>query len=239
MSATGFKAQYGWSIALYRPIIPWLSQILMKCGFSANGVSWLSFFATCVGLVFYLGAGDTLLFRLTVVLWFALATALDVADGYVARLTHSAGRFGATLDAVLDLFRYNLFFIAVLIKHMPSLIWCGVVAVYAGLATLSLGRTAWRAYTGRARETLANEQWAVLLPKRYREFCLSRGLLYNPLNFEDQLNLVIFIAGVASGQELLAILVCLIARIFEVFIAAFRAAKKWKLLGSHPGSEVF
>lgn len=226
------KQQYGWSIGMYLPLVPWVGNLMIKWRLSANAVSLLSFVAFGIGLVVYLQEFEGFVFRMAVVLLFAIGTLLDVVDGYVARVTATGGRGGAVLDAVLDVIRYNLFFGAVFILRDPNGVAAFAILLYAILVNISFARTVWRAFKGRPRQQLANGEAGRFLPKWYREFCLRHRLLYNPFNLEDQLNLGLFVIGVLFQIEIAVVACCLVARVCETILIAIASIRSFSELTS-------
>lgn len=63
---------------------------------------------------------------------YTLTGLTDVLDGWIARLTGTAGKFGATLDSIADLLFYMVMLVKllpVLLKTLPVEIWYGVAVV--------------------------------------------------------------------------------------------------------------
>lgn len=221
---SGFKSQYGWSVRLTLPVVPFLANKFFSWGVSANSVSWLSLVVFCVGLFFYFLSGDDYLFRFLAVLFFCFGTLLDVVDGFVARLSNSSGRAGAALDAGIDILRYNLFFAAVYFVAMPAGFVFYALIAYLVVVNLSFVKLFCNIIAGVPNRAV-NSALESILPRGYLDFCKRNRLLYNPINLEDQLLLYIFVVGVLFSIELQMIVLCLIFRLAEfgfLFMSRFR-----------------
>ena len=91
----------------------------------SNGITTLRIIGS-VALVF-LGYTSPLF-----IVIYTLTGLTDVLDGWIARLTGTAGKFGATLDSIADLLFYTVMtvkFLPVLLKTLPVEIWYGVTVV--------------------------------------------------------------------------------------------------------------
>jgi phosphatidylglycerophosphate synthase len=211
-----FKGQYGWSIAFYLPFIPTATRAAIALNLSPNSISMLSFLFTSIALPLFVFTDRSIPIRILITLLLALGTFLDVLDGYVARANGNAGRFGAMLDAGLDLVRYNLFFFAVYIAAKLTPFQSASLLIYSLLVSASLFRTFRRALSVKPKDMLASHAIESFLPSKYRAFCLSHRFLYNPLNIEDQLNLYIFGIAILFDIPGPMILLCLAARLSEI-----------------------
>lgn len=63
---------------------------------------------------------------------YSLSGVTDVLDGTVARMTKTAGKFGATLDSIADLFFYSVMILKVfpvLLAKLPKVFWIFVATV--------------------------------------------------------------------------------------------------------------
>lgn len=210
------KPQYGWVVAVCLWPTPLVGRLFIKLRVSANAVSVLSFLAFLPGLILYMWGGGQWWERLAIVASFALATLLDVVDGYVARETRTQSAFGAVLDAIVDMAKYGLYFTACILRHDLTPAWIAIVALYAFLVELTLLRVIWRAVTSKRKHAVVNEALGDVLPKSYMAFCLRHKLLYNPLNLEDQLNFFIMVVGILLVIEPEVIAFCLVARTLEI-----------------------
>jgi phosphatidylglycerophosphate synthase len=209
------KPQYGWSVAALLPITPAVSRFFVTRGVSANAVSWLSFVVFLAGLVIYLTWPDYFAARLVAVVCFIVGTLLDVVDGYVARATKSTGLSGAYLDAGIDIARYNVFLLAVYIVAVNKMADLAVLLVYTLLLNVAFFRL-FRQIGAGANRRQGNAELGRWLPVQYREFCINRRLLFNPLNLEDQLVLYLFVIGVMFGREVEMLWFCLSVRLIEI-----------------------
>lgn len=91
----------------------------------SNGITTLRIIGSAV-LVF-LGYTSPLF-----IVIYTLTGLTDVMDGWIARLTGTAGKFGAALDSIADLLFYTVIsvkFLPVLLKTLPVEIWYGVAMV--------------------------------------------------------------------------------------------------------------
>lgn len=91
----------------------------------SNGITTLRIIGS-VALVF-LGYTSPLF-----IVIYTLTGLTDVLDGWIARLTGTAGKFGATLDSIADLLFYTVMLVKllpVLLKTLPVEIWYGVTVV--------------------------------------------------------------------------------------------------------------
>lgn len=214
-ATTALKPQYGWVVAASLPATPPVGRLFIRMRVSANAVSLLSFVAFIPGLALYLWGSGSLWERLTIVACFALATLLDVVDGYVARETGTQSVFGAVLDAVVDMGKYGLYFVACILRHDLSPAWMAIIVLYAALVELTLIRVIWRAIRSKGKRAVVNAALGGILPQTYMAFCLRNKLLYNPLNLEDQMNFFILV-GILLKIEPEIIAFCLLARSLEI-----------------------
>jgi phosphatidylglycerophosphate synthase len=212
---SNFKPQYGWSVVALHPVTPPLARLFVRAGLSANAVSIASLLVFLPGLALYAIAHDSLIARIIVVVLFIISTLLDVVDGYVARLSGTAGKFGAYLDAGIDLFRYNVFFLTLFLLKVEASFEIAVLLLYVTLLNVSFMRLFIGIRVGR-REQSVNKSLERVLPKSYRDFCLQYKLLYNPLNLEDQLLFLIFIVGVLLQIEMQMLMIGLAVRLMEL-----------------------
>lgn len=91
----------------------------------ANGITTLRILGS-IALFFI----DRTLAAFTIV--YTLTGVTDVLDGWVARKTGTAGKFGAMLDSIADLLFYAVMlvvFMPVLWQNLPPIIWYFVAAV--------------------------------------------------------------------------------------------------------------
>lgn len=81
----------------FEPIIEKIAKCIIKCGISANKITFISF-------VIGVSAGIVLYFKLYVLsiilLW--ISGLFDAVDGSAARLTNTQSKFGAQIDIVSD-----------------------------------------------------------------------------------------------------------------------------------------
>jgi phosphatidylglycerophosphate synthase len=222
---SSLKPQYGWSVSAMLPFVPATGDFFLRYKVSANTVSWLSLVVFLVGLAGYALYPGSLAVRVMAVLCFAGGTLLDVVDGYVARKSGSSGKFGAYLDAGIDIFRYNLFLLVLLLVRLDGLANLVAVALYAVLLNISFYRV-FRNIRLSQKSAPANLALGGVLPKWYRDFCLDKRLLYNPFNLEDQLLLYLFSIGVLFGVEGPALWFCLAARMAEVGVVILTRLRK-------------
>jgi phosphatidylglycerophosphate synthase len=88
-----------WVAALYlRDISPYLTRVLLRAGFSANGVTWLMI--ATAALAALVTAWPTLLAAVLVVLLCQLQMLLDCCDGEIARWKETYSPRGVYLDRV-------------------------------------------------------------------------------------------------------------------------------------------
>ena len=84
--------------AYLRDISPYLTRILLRAGFSANGVTWLMIISAAAAAV--VTAWPTLLAAILVVILVQLQMLLDCCDGEVARWRQTSSPVGVYLDRV-------------------------------------------------------------------------------------------------------------------------------------------
>ena len=84
--------------AYLRDISPYLTRILLRAGFSANGVTWLMITSAAAAAV--VTAWPTLLAAILVVILVQLQMLLDCCDGEVARWRQTSSPVGVYLDRV-------------------------------------------------------------------------------------------------------------------------------------------
>jgi phosphatidylglycerophosphate synthase len=88
-----------WVAAVYlRDISPYLTRLLLRAGFSANGVTWLMIL--CAALATVATGWPTLLGAVLAVLLTQLQQLLDCCDGEVARWRGTSSPLGVYLDRV-------------------------------------------------------------------------------------------------------------------------------------------
>jgi phosphatidylglycerophosphate synthase len=88
-----------WVAAVYlRDISPYLTRVLLRAGFSANGVTWLMIFSAALAAL--VTAWPTLLAAVIVVLLCQLQMLLDCCDGEIARWKETYSPRGVYLDRV-------------------------------------------------------------------------------------------------------------------------------------------
>jgi phosphatidylglycerophosphate synthase len=84
--------------AYLRDISPYLTRILLRAGFSANGVTWLMIISAAAAAV--VTAWPTLTAAILVVILVQLQMLLDCCDGEVARWRQTSSPVGVYLDRV-------------------------------------------------------------------------------------------------------------------------------------------
>ena len=84
--------------AYLRDISPYLTRILLRAGFSANGVTWLMITSAAAAAV--VTAWPTLLAAILVVILVQLQMLLDCCDGEVARWRQTSSPVGVYIDRV-------------------------------------------------------------------------------------------------------------------------------------------
>ena len=88
-----------WVAAVYlRDLSPYLTRVLLRTGFSANGVTWLMI--GCAGLAVLATGWPSLLGAVLAVLLTQLQQLLDCCDGEVARWRGTSSPLGVYLDRV-------------------------------------------------------------------------------------------------------------------------------------------
>ena len=215
------KPQYGWVVSFFLPFTPWFAKFSVTHGVTANQVSWSSLAVFMVGLFFYFFHNDIFWFRFLATFLFCVGTFLDVLDGAVARLSKTQSKYGANLDAGIDLFRYNIFFMCVLFLFHFSTLDLVVLVAYVSLLNYSFIAS----FVGRHRSVAhitTNSDFEKFLPERYKKFCVKNRLLYNPFNLEDQLLFMFFVLGVLFQAEIVMLYVALFFRIINVIMVLSR-----------------
>lgn len=213
----GLKPQYGWTVKLFLPVTPFFARLCVRLGVTANQVSWSSLFVFLIGLFFYVQYNDSLFFRCIAVVFFVLGTFLDVLDGAVARHSGTSSRYGALLDTVIDLVRYDLFFLAVYYLFNFNPLDTLVLSLYLLLLNYSFLSFIRQLYKGN-NESTNRCLYDNFLPLRYKNFCLKHKILYNPLNLEDQLLFLFFVVGVIFQVEIIVLYIATAARLFDAFL---------------------
>jgi phosphatidylglycerophosphate synthase len=95
---TRAAAEHWVAHAYLRDISPYLTRILLRAGFSANGVTWLMIIAAVAAAV--ATAWPTLLGAILAVILVQLQMLLDCCDGEVARWRQTSSPVGVYLDRV-------------------------------------------------------------------------------------------------------------------------------------------
>jgi phosphatidylglycerophosphate synthase len=91
-------AEHWVASAYLRDLSPYLTRVLLRAGFSANGVTWLMI--TAAGLAALLTGWPGLVTAIAVVLLVQLQMLLDCCDGEVARWRQTSSPLGVYLDRV-------------------------------------------------------------------------------------------------------------------------------------------
>src|SRR6478752_8250738 len=91
-------AEHWVASAYLRDVSPYLTRILLKAGFSANGVTWLMI--ACTAVAAFSTAWWTLAGAILVVVFIQLQMLLDCCDGEVARWRQTSSPKGVYLDRV-------------------------------------------------------------------------------------------------------------------------------------------
>jgi phosphatidylglycerophosphate synthase len=91
-------AEHWVALAYLRDISPYLTRILLRAGFSANGVTWLMIISAAAAAV--VTAWPTLPAAILVVILVQLQMLLDCCDGEVARWRQTSSPVGVYLDRV-------------------------------------------------------------------------------------------------------------------------------------------
>ncbi len=125
---------------------------------------------------------------------YTLCGASDMADGYVARITGSAGKTGAMLDSVADMvfIAVALFMLIPAIPLSPPVLYGILSIALIRLTTLTVGFIKYRAFAG--LHTCANKATGLLLfafPYLYRLSGLT-GAVYG----------ILAAAGLSAVEEL-------------------------------------
>lgn len=218
-SNDSLKPQYGWTVSLFLPFTPATAKFVSKYSITANQISWASLVVFILGLIPYILGQHDIGLRLTAAFLFTLGTFFDVLDGAVARYTKTASKYGALLDSVIDLIRYNLFFATMYFLISPQGITLLALALYAFLLNYSF-ITYYRSLFSKKGRRQPNTKgiYDQFLPLRYKQFCLKHSLLFNPMNIEDQLLFMFFIIGVVFQVEPVILYICLFFRLIDVVL---------------------
>lgn len=91
-------AEHWVASAYLRDLSPYLTRVLLRAGFSANGVTWLM--VLCAALAAVSIGWPTLLGAVLAVLFVQLQMLLDCSDGEVARWRQTSSPLGVYLDRV-------------------------------------------------------------------------------------------------------------------------------------------
>lgn len=162
----------------------------MKMVTAANGITLLRIVGT-LALFFF----EPLTFPF--LLLYGLTGVTDVLDGYVARLTGTAGGFGARLDSAADLIFYVVTVVRllpVLIPLLPSGLWTAIVVIL-GLRILSYLMTALRFHTFAALHTYLNKATGAVV------FLMPYFLNHAPAL--PYCTAAVILAGLSTVEELL------------------------------------
>lgn len=227
-NTNSLKPQYGWTVSVFLPIIPFFAKKFTKHGISANFVSWLSLIVFFIGLIPFYFFHDFILVRLFSVFCFILGTFLDVLDGAVARYQNKSSKFGSFLDTVIDLIRYDFYFLVIYFLYDFTKIDILALFLYVFLLNFSFINFLLKLFKNK-KITKSVDFWERVIPKAYKEFCLKYKLLYNPFNLEDQLLFFFFIIGSLFKIELIILYIAVITRCLELsFIIFFKIIKRNK-----------
>lgn len=120
------------------------AKFLLRIGISADSVTLIGALLACVISVAFISKGDFLLGGILL----SLVGVSDLLDGTMARISNSAGSWGAFLDSTLDrivdgfVFGAIIFWVANLPQKNSALLWCAIVAAITAQTT-SYTRARW------------------------------------------------------------------------------------------------
>lgn len=120
------------------------AKFLLRIGISADSVTLIGALLACVISVAFISNGHFLLGGILL----SLVGVSDLLDGTMARISNSAGSWGAFLDSTLDrivdgfVFGAIIFWVANLPQKNSALLWCAIVAAITAQTT-SYTRARW------------------------------------------------------------------------------------------------
>lgn len=120
------------------------AKFLLRIGISADSVTLIGALLACFISVAFISNGHFLLGGILL----SLVGVSDLLDGTMARISNSAGSWGAFLDSTLDrivdgfVFGAIIFWVANLPQKNSALLWCAIVAAITAQTT-SYTRARW------------------------------------------------------------------------------------------------